>query len=311
MRRWLDRWLDRVRTSLSAAGTVLLATGCAAPAAAPPHTDQRGSAPPGAPGSVVRTVTIPAPASGFRARDAEIYLPPDYFQPAAPPEPVLLVLSGVPGDVGDWFDQGDLKTILDDYAAQHGGRAPVVVAADDAGVTDGDLLCMDSPLGEVDGYLSTDVPGWATRTLRVRPGSWAVAGISYGGTCALELAVRHPQLFPTFLDLSGEDRPMHDTREAAVQDVFDGDDTAYDRQDPLLILREQRFPGSAGVFAVGDDDEPYTSEQPVAVQACGDAGMQVQSSVLAGGHGWDVWSAAFRQSLPWLADRMAVPAGPR
>jgi S-formylglutathione hydrolase FrmB len=33
---------------------------------------------------------------------------------------------------------------------------------------------------------------------------WGVAGFSTGGTCAVDLAVMHPDLFSVFVDISGD-----------------------------------------------------------------------------------------------------------
>ncbi|GHF66734.1 hypothetical protein FNH07_02760 [Amycolatopsis bartoniae] len=256
----------------------------------------------------VSTTSIPAASSGFAARDAHLYLPPGYRPGQQQRLPVLIMLAGVPGDTGDWFTNADLQPELDAFATQHGGRAPIVVAPDDTGTGDEDLLCMDSPKAKLDTYLSQDVPQWITQHLAADPDThhWAVGGLSYGGTCAYELAVRHPALFPTFLDFSGEKHPMHDTVASAVDDVFDGDSAAYRRQDPLAILATRTFPGSAGVIAVGDDDEPYTSEQQIVLEACRRAGMQVEWRELPGGHDWSLWAEFFRQALPWLAQRLSL-----
>ena len=97
--------------------------------------------------------------------------------------------------------------------------------------------------------------------------------------------------------------------EAAIDEVFNGDEAAYDRQDPLKILETKKLPESAGVFAAGDDDEPFTSQMPNAVDAAEKAGMQVKSMVVPGGHDWDTWSTAFRDSLPFLTERMGLEAG--
>jgi enterochelin esterase-like enzyme len=212
----------------------------------------------------VSTVTISATVSAF-ARDAKVYLPPGYGKtPQAPP--VLDLLSGVPGDVSDWFDQIRIERMFDDFAAKHTERALVVVTPDDTEV-DEDLLCTDSPLGNA---------GW------------------------------HRALLPTFLDFSGEKQPMRDDRETAVDEVFCGDSSAYDKHDPLTILATRTFPEPAGELAVRDDDEPYTGEQPVVLEACRRAGMQIDASVLSGGHDWDLWTTAFRPSLPRLAQRMQL-----
>lgn len=268
---------------------------------------------PAAAAGTLSVVTIPGTVSGFAAREAHVYLPPGYTPGQSARFPVLVMLAGVPGGTGDWFTNADLKSELDGFAAQHGGRAPIVVAPDDTGVHNEDLLCMDSPKAKVDTYLSEDVPRWITQHLAAERDTrhWAVGGLSYGGTCAYELAVRHPALFPTFLDFSGENRPMHETEAAAIADVFHGDSAAYHRQDPLNILAGRRFPDSAGVLAVGHDDEPYTSEQHAVFDACRRAGIPVQWHELPGGHAWSLWSEFFRQSLAWLGRRLGLDASGR
>lgn len=301
------RLATKGRAALAALGanlgaTALLAAACRGDAAAQPSPTG-----PEAPGSTLSAVTIPGAASGFDARDARVYLPPSY-ESTPDALPVLVLLAGVPGSTEDWFDHAGAQTTLDRFAGTHGGRTPVVISADDTGRGDQDLLCMDSPLGNVDTYLSVDLPAWVTSHLRVDTDTrhWAVGGLSYGGTCAYELAVRHPALFPTFLDFSGEKQPMRDTKQNAVDEVFDGDTAAYDRQDPLAFLAARRFTGSAGVLVVGADDEPYTDEQQVVAAACEQAGMRIEAGRLPGGHDWSVWTTALEQNLPWLADRMGL-----
>ncbi|WP_236794252.1 alpha/beta hydrolase family protein [Amycolatopsis sp. GM8] len=291
---------------------VLAAALVAACGDAPAGPDLVSEDPPPPVTGTVSTVTIPATASGFAARDAHLYLPPGYHPGQAQRLPVLVMLAGVPGNTGDWFTSGEIQPALDEFAAGHAGVAPIVVAPDDTGTGDEDLLCMDSPRAKLDTYLSRDVPRWVTQNLAADPDSrhWAVAGLSYGGTCAYELAVRHPAQFPTFADFSGEERPMHDTVAAAVNDIFAGDNTAYRRQDPLAILAQRTFRGTAGMITVGADDEPYTSEQQTVFQACRRAGMQVQWKTLPGGHEWSLWAEFFRQSLPWLAQRLGLDRVP-
>lgn len=66
-------------------------------------------------------------------------------------------------------------------------------------------MCINSRLGQSDTYLSVYVPDWVRTHLHVgeNTATRVVGGGSFGGTCARQLAVYHPQLFPTFLDFSG------------------------------------------------------------------------------------------------------------
>ena len=60
--------------------------------------------------------------------------------------------------------------------------------------------------GQCATYLTVDVPKWIKETSRSRRHhEWAVGGLSNGGTCALTLAVDYPDIYRTFVSISGED----------------------------------------------------------------------------------------------------------
>ena len=258
-------------------------------------------------GSVV-TVPIPGTASGFAARDAQIYLPPAYFADPRPLLPVLVLLAGQPGSPGDWFAGGRLAETMDAFAAQHGGLAPVVVVADGTGSTLANPLCLDSRLGNVDTYLATDVPAWVKANLQVDtdPRAWAVGGLSYGGTCSLQLATNHPDVYPTFLDLSGQLEPTLGDRDRTVDAAFGGDDAAFTEVNPMDLLASRRFPGTAGVFVVGADDHEYAPGVHTLYAAAQQAGMDVHLVELPGGHSFAVWSAGLAGQVDWLSRRVGL-----
>src|SRR5690606_15466240 len=165
------------------------------------------SPPPDLPSTgAVTTAPIPGAVSAFDAREAQIYLPPAYFADPRPDLPVLVLLAGQPGSPEDWIVGGRLVETMNAYAAAHSGLAPVVVVADGTGGQFDNPLCVDSHLGNAATYLAVDIPAWARTHLQVDPGprAWSVGGLSYGGTCALQLATTRPDVYPTFLDMSGE-----------------------------------------------------------------------------------------------------------
>ncbi len=258
----------------------------------------------------VTTARIPGAVSGFRARDARIYLPPAYFADPRPELPVLVLLAGQPGGTEDWLVGGRLTQIMDAYAAEHDGLAPVVVLADGTGGQFDNPLCVDSHLGNVATYLTVDVPAWVRRQLQVDPdpSGWAIGGFSYGGTCALQLATTRPDVYPTFLDLSGQAEPTIGDRDRTVREVFGGDAAAFARNNPAELLTRNRYPGSAGVFVVGLDDREYRSGLEQLTTAAAAAGMDVHLTELPGAHSFAVWSAGLEKELPWLSRRLGLVA---
>jgi S-formylglutathione hydrolase FrmB len=258
-------------------------------------------------GSVIQ-VDVPPTHSGFAARATWVYLPPAYFAKDGPLLPVLMLIGGQPGGPRDWLDGGGLAQRMDAWAAAHGGLAPVVVMPDPLGSPIANPMCLDSALGQTDTYLAQDVPAWITSALHVDPdhSHWAVGGFSFGGTCALQLAVAHPDLFPTFFDASGQQGPTLGDRAKTVAAAYHGVDAAYAAHDPLTVLASRRWPGSAGYLVVGAQDASYQQQARTVAAAATAAGMSVTLTELPGGHDWPVCAAGFDRAMPWLGTRMGL-----
>jgi S-formylglutathione hydrolase FrmB len=261
----------------------------------------------------VSPVTIPSPVSGFPARPGWVYLPPAYLSGVRAQLPVLVLLPGQPGDPRDWLDGGRLAQRMDRYAAAHSGLAPVVVLPDDLGAELADPLCLDSRLGNAATYLSVDVPAWIRRTLQVDPdpARWAIGGLSSGGTCALQMALTTPAVYPTFLDIAGQDEPSLGNRPETVHAAFGyGPDAlaAFRAVNPLDLLRVRHYPHTAGRLVAGADDGEFRPQAERVTAALTDAGVPAQLTVLPGAHTWDVWGPGLETSLPWLGTRLGLTA---
>ncbi len=252
----------------------------------------------------ISRVTIPGDVSGFRPREAYIYLPPAYHSTNPRPLlPVLVLLAGQPGSPDAWLVSGRLAERLDRYAAAHQGLAPIVVMPDHLGSNFANPLCVDSPRGNVETYLREDVPAWVKQHLQTATDrdTWVIGGLSSGGTCAMQMAVRAPQTYGCFLDISGEYQPLDGTLKETVKEHFGGDSAAYDAINPVEIMRTQRFDGTAGRLVVGTGDDEYYRQLKQVLAASEAAGMQMTWLELPGGHNWQVWAPGLELSLGWLA----------
>lgn len=261
-------------------------------------------------GGEVTTISLPGKLSGFQPRESYVYLPPAYFADNAEPLPVLILIHGQPGDPAAWTLGDRIKDVMDAYAAQHNGIAPVVVMPDGTGSQTANPLCTDSNLGMLGTYLSQDVPNAIKSQLRVdpRPEKWSIGGFSYGGTCALQMATLHPDLFPTFLDFSGEEEPTLGTsHEDTVQQAFGGDEAKFKAINPLDLLAANKYPNSAGWFVVGADDSTMAAGLQKLYAAAQAAGMDVQYWEVPGvGHEWAVPFTGLPHVLPWLGQRLGI-----
>lgn len=264
-------------------------------------------------GSVVQ-VNIPGVQSGFHGRPAEVYLPPAWFLTPRPQLPVMVLLHGTPGTPEDWTRSSGVDEISDQWAARHGGVAPILVMPDINGSFLGDSECTDGTAGHVETYLAVDVPTWVSAHLGAATAAsrWAIGGLSEGGTCAFDLALRHRDRWSTFLDFGGED---HISRAGGVLGLFPGS-MSQRRElaasyDPGVLLRGFADPSSVqGWFEVGQNDGSTTSGVERLAAAAQARGMTVRLAVQAGGHhNWKVWRNCFTDSLPWAAARLQAGTG--
>jgi S-formylglutathione hydrolase FrmB len=263
--------------------------------------------PPGMPRTGrISAVTVPGERSGFAARQAWLYLPPAYLGTPRARLPVLVLIPGQPGGPRDWLLAGRLASTMDAFAAAHDGLAPIVIVPDVTGAPMGNTMCVDSTLGAAETYLTGDVTRWLQTDLQADTTHMAIGGFSFGGTCALQMAVRHPDLYPTFLDISGQAEPTLGDPEQTVQQAFGGDHDAYGRVDPLDELPTAHLPGSAGLMTVGRADTDFRRQAEQIFALTRGAGMSVQLYEIPGNHSWAIASDALAQGLPWISGRLGL-----
>ena len=213
----------------------------------------------------ISTVRIPATTSGFNARGAEVYLPPAALVSDPPTLPFVLMMMGQPGDP----DAGPIAEVLDSFAADHHGLAPIVVVADQLGDPDTDSLCLNTPeYGNVETYIEHDVTEWARANLNIETDriDWTIAGFSNGGQCAISLASKYPDVWGNVISASGTAYPGVETESDVLEQIFGGDQAEYDATKPATIMSRTHYPDTVAVFTVGADDDfirPRSEERRV------------------------------------------------
>ncbi|WP_432839603.1 alpha/beta hydrolase [Dactylosporangium sp. CA-092794] len=250
---------------------------------------------------VAVALDAPATRSRFRHRPGAVFLPPAYFGPGRATLPVLVLLAGTPGAPINWLRSGHAQATDEAFAAAHRGRAPVLVVVDQNGSATGDTECVDGPHGAAETYLTVDVPAFVTGTLGIRHAAgWGVAGFSEGGTCALDLVLRHPAVYRHAVDLGGDPRPSLGGPAHTLAALYGGDAAAERAHDPARLLDARRYPGVTLWFGAGADDRPgVAAGKRLAADAVRD-GVVTHRFVAPGGHNWQFASAGFARVLPPL-----------
>lgn len=301
----------------------------AAKRARPPH------------GSVV-PVVIPSEASHFKHRGELVYLPPEWFTSSPPPAlPTVMMIGGQFNTPADWTRAGNAVKTIDDFAAAHDGKAPVLVFVDSGGAFNNDTECVNGVRGNAADHLTKDVVPYLISEFGVSRdrSNWGIVGWSMGGTCAVDLTVMHPDMFSAFVDVAGDFFPNAGNKAQTIARLFGGNADAWAAFDPTTVIsRHGPYSDVAGWFAISAEGSPPVRHEPIMTdtgairlagsQAAADPGNQaaaayslcalghangIDCAVLAqpGKHDWPFADRVFAAALPWLAGRLGTPGIPR
>lgn len=268
-------------------------------------------APPTGP-SELQVVTFASEALASQAR-YRVYLPPGYGAPdsapsAAPRYPLVVLLHGLGGQGGDWFDptRGDLVPTLD-RGVTSGALVPFVAVAPD-GRNGYWTDHIDHLAGHAYGRYIDEVVADAERRFRLRPDARAIVGVSMGGHGAMLHALREPERWRAVVSIAGALFATAPTHRPIYKEVWGNPpDAAYwAAQSPMGLLAA--WPADRALPAIflscGDEDTerflPLTlgaEKQLVAM------GARPPVVITSGAHTWTAWRAATPRWLPWLGAR--------
>lgn len=290
-------------------------------------------------GSVV-PVDIDSTASGFKHRGELVYLPPVWFSSSpAPALPTLMMIGGEFNTPGDWLRAGNAIATVDDFAAHHGGNAPVLVFVDSGGTFNNDTECVNGARGNAADHLTKDVVPFMEHTYGVSANraNWGIVGWSMGGTCAVDLTLMHPDMFHSFVDIAGDIAPNAGTQAQTVERLFGGSQAAYDAFDPTTVMNRHgqytdvsawfdlNSAGPAAPAVVNVDYSPaaeaaahttgiHATDQAAAANSLCAQGSRhgIDCAIVQqpGKHDWPFAATAFAASLPWIAGQVGTPGIP-
>lgn len=283
-------------------------------------------------------VDVPRDASGFGHRRELVYLPPAWFRSDPPPRlPAVMAIGAEFSHPSDWPESGGALTTLDEFAAFHHGYAPVVVFPDATGAFDNDTECVNGPRGNAADHLTKDVRPYVVSRFGVSadPANWGLAGWSSGGTCALMLAVRNPELFSAFVALDGQLGPNSGTKQQTISRLFGGDAAAWASFDPKTIIEKhgpydnmsawlgvsEQTPtvhraagGTLDPEAIAGWDQYSEDHAANADKLCALlSAHNAECSVVGypGSHTFTAAGVGFKAALPWLAGTLGTPNADR
>jgi S-formylglutathione hydrolase FrmB len=286
--------------------------------------------------STIVKVTTPADGSGFQHRTEFVSLPPAWYASTPPPRlPVVMMIGGEFGQPADWLYAGNAQRTVNAFAAAHGGSAPVLVFPDYSGAFSNDTECVNGSRGNAADHLTKEVVPYMISNFGVGadPADWGVVGWSSGGTCALTLAVTHPELFGAFVDIDGQLGPNAGTKQQTIARLFGGDAGAWAAYDPRAVMSNHGLYKDMSAWFSVSVDTPTVYRPPADTTVLDEAGHSPSSDDHAaiadelcqsasshgiecavvpnpGGHDFSSAASAFAQALPWLAGKLRTPSAP-
>ena len=258
------------------------------------------------PDGAVVTIAVPDAGVGFSGNSALVYLPPQYFTESAARFPVVYLLHGSPGIPVDWLRGADAAKAGERVAAAGGPQILVMPHLSRDWLDDSE--CVDGAHTRVETYVVRDlVPAVDSqlRTLRDRLHR-GVAGMSAGGYCALNLGLRHRDLFGQIIDMSGFTHPTHSGGMAAL----------FGRRSDLPAVVAANSPDQ---YVDTLSPSPMTQLYLLCGTADGSAlremtnvrdrlrarGFDVSWATRPGGHTYGVWRPGLADALQWAAAMQA------
>lgn len=250
-------------------------------------------------GRVVR-LDLPGKRSGIDRR-AFVYLPPQYFQPAYANTafPVLELLHGDPGDASGWIYGLGLAQILD-HQIDSGRIGPMVVVMPTTFSGAHGQDCVDAPHGPLDdSYLTSDVAADVVADFRVLPPGphWGIGGLSDGGFCAANLALRHLGSYGAVASMDGFYSPQADL--AVLGKVFSQDGAGLRANDPTALAQAVSGPLPRFWIMRGTRNSTDTTAAGYFEQVISGREKTMNVVVEGGTHTPPAWRAALPSLLSW------------
>lgn len=211
------------------------------------------------------------------------------------PFPVLLQLHGLSDDHTAWVQRSNLM--------RHVEGLPLIVVLPDGG-TSGYLNWRSGDrLGKhrYEDFMVRDLPHHVVRHFAVRPGPWAIGGLSMGGFGALRLGLKYPAHFASIWSHSGAFHIGRVIDPSFLDDVADAD----------LLPHADRVAKSAThpviTFDCGVDDE-LLSYNREAHEHFDRIGLPHTYLEYPGAHTWDYWDEHVPEALRQHAQVLGIEA---
>jgi hypothetical protein len=302
----------QIAAGVSGAG-VSVARGALVQPAGPQGLERVKGLPVGPPARVGRVESVRIVGRRSHALNpAFVYLPPQYFQHQYHRQrfPVIVAISGYPGGIMNLAQFLKVPQTADQLQRSGRMQPTVVVMVRPTIAPPRDTECVDVPGGpKAETFFTEDLPEALKSAYRVGhdPSAWGALGYSSGGSCALQLALRHPTKYTSAASLSGDYAVSDDLTTGSL--FGSGPGAAQRRRGHDLVWRLRHLPVPQVSVLVassrhGEKDYGPTMDFLNAVKPP----MTSARIILPqGSHHFTTWIREIGPAMEWMGKQLTFP----
>ncbi|WP_116212762.1 alpha/beta hydrolase [Streptomyces olivoreticuli] len=243
---------------------------------------------------------------------AFVYLPPQYFQKQYERQrfPVIVAISGYPGGIDNLSKYLQIPKTASELLAGKKMQPTVIVMLRPTIAPPRDTECVDVPGGpQAETYFTKDVPEALRSAYRVghEASAWGAMGYSSGGTCALELAMRQPSVYPAAAALSADYKIKNDL---TTGNLFGSGDEAKQRErehDLIWRLKNLPVPKVSVLVTSSKKGEKNFKETEKFLKAVKEPMFASKIILDEGSHNFTTWRREISPSLEWMSKQLVFP----
>ncbi|MGP3769908.1 alpha/beta hydrolase [Streptomyces sp. SDT5-1] len=282
-------------------------------AAGPQGLDTVRGLPTGPPAKAGRVESVRIVGRRSHAVDpAFVYLPPQYFQHQYHRQrfPVIVAISGYPGGIVNLARFLRVPQTVGRLEAQGRMQPTVVVMVRPTIAPPRDTECVDVPGGpKAETFFAKDLPEALRATYRVGhdPSAWGALGYSSGGSCALQLALRDPNVYPSAAALSADYRVSEDLTTGSLFGSGPGARHRREGHDLMWRLRHLPVPRVSVLVASSRHGERDYGPTMRFLRAVRSPMTSARIILPHGSHHFTTWRREIGPALEWMGGQLTFP----
>jgi enterochelin esterase-like enzyme len=257
----------------------------------------------------LESVIIRGERSGIRT-PAFVFLPQEYLTQPARRFPVLVALTGYPGDERNLVTQMRLPQEVNTLVSERRVQPMIIVMMRPMVTPPRDTECTDVPGAhqpQAETFFGVDLPAALGTAFRTAPGpaGWGMMGDSTGGYCSTKITMRYSDHYSAAISLAGYYSSIQDL---TTGDLYDGNKAIKDANNILWRMKHLPQPPVNLLLTsskVGESDYKQTMQMVRLAKPP----LQISTMILPeGGHHFSVWRQELPGSLTWLSQHLTVTA---